>query len=776
MSVDPTTSVSAHHEGETYYFCCTGCQSKFEAAPSDYLTPVQGEAGSGPGIYVCPMCPEVKETQPVPCPSCGMALEKQSPTFDAQIVYTCPMHPEIEQPGPGDCPICGMALEPKSVILDEENPELADMSRRFWIAAALSLPLLILSMGNMISGQFFDRIFSAGTARLIELILATPVVLWCGWPFFQRGWRSIRTMNLNMFTLIALGTGVAYVFSLVATIAPEIFPESFRMANGEVGVYFEAAAVIITLVLLGQVLELRARSRTGAAIRSLLELAPTVAHRLTANGSEEDVFLSDVKTGDRLRVRPGEKIPTDGLVLEGMSDVDESMITGEPIPQQRVAGDPVIGATVNGTGSIVIQATQVGSETVLSQIVGMVSEAQRSRAPIQRLADRVASVFVPTVIAVSIITFVVWWLVGPAPALAFATVNAVAVLIIACPCALGLATPMSVMVGVGKGAREGVLIKDAESLELLQQVDTLVVDKTGTLTIGKPAVQSVRSDIDEHEFVRMAAAVEKLSEHPLGRAIVDYSDSTVLPPVSAFESQTGKGVSGAVEGRHVFVGRWEGNNKWSEEILAHRQTGATVVHVAVDDALVGYIVISDQIKDSTRGAVDYLLSAGVDVVMATGDNIQSATAVAEKLGINRVHAELKPQDKARLIEELKSTGKSVAMAGDGINDAPALALADVGIAMGSGSGIAIESAGLTLLGGDMSGIKRAFRLSRLTMKNIKQNLFFAFAYNILGVPIAAGVLYPVFGLLLSPMIAAAAMSFSSVSVIGNSLRLAKTRL
>ncbi len=782
MTVDRSSEQTTLYLGETYYFCCSGCKTKFEADPEKFLNPAVAapapEDDGTPGTYVCPMCPEVKKSEPGPCPSCGMALEKQSPSLAMATIYTCPMHPTVTQDEPGDCPICGMALEPRNVAIEEDNPELDYMTRRFWIAAALSVPLLIVSMGGMIPGNPITELLGTHGQRFLEVLLATPVVLWCGWPFFQRGYQSVKTGNLNMFTLIALGTGVAYIFSLVATFFPAIFPDSFRMASGEVGVYFEAAAVIITLVLLGQVLELRARSKTGSAIRSLLELAPAVAHRLSEAGVEQDIPLGEVKVGDKLRVKPGEKIPTDGVILDGRSSVDASMVTGESIPNDCGPGDTVIGATVNSTGSFVMQATEVGGNTVLSQIVGLVSDAQRSRAPIQRVADRVAKIFVPAVIAVAVATFIVWWLVGPQPALAFATVNAVAVLIIACPCALGLATPMAVMVGVGRGASEGVLIKDAESLELLQDVDTLVVDKTGTLTKGHPEVTAIHSALPGDDLLQLAASVEKLSEHPLGAAIVRKAVSLGVETFSAddFHSETGSGVTGMVDGKRVFIGAVSDNSRWPEEVALARKKGHTVVGVEVDGEQRGVIAIADQLKPATKEAVAFLRENGVRVVMATGDNSISAHAIADSLGIDEVHAELKPADKAALVESLKKEGRKVAMAGDGINDAPALALADIGIAMGTGAGIAIESAGLTLASGDMRGIQKAFRLSRSTMSNIKQNLFFAFAYNVLGVPIAAGVLYPLFGLLLSPIIAAAAMSFSSVSVIANSLRLARQRL
>jgi len=716
-----------------------------------------------------------------------MALERTIPLAATRTEYTCPMHPEIVRPGPGFCPICGMALEPRTVTAtEEENPELRDMTRRFWITLILTVPLLAIAMVDMLPGMPIEHTLPAGWLPWIELLLATPVVLWGGWPFFQRGWASIVNRSTNMFTLIAMGTGVAYLFSLTATIFPGVFPSSFRDMSGNPPVYFEAAAAIVTLVLLGQVLELRARSRTGAAIRALLDLSPKTA-RILRDGTEQDIPLDQVKPGDRLRVRPGEKIPVDGVVLEGTSTVDESMITGESMPVTKEPRSRVIGATVNATGSFVMRAEHVGSETLLARIVQMVSQAQRSRAPIQRLADRVAAWFVPAVIATALLTFIVWSLFGPQPRLAHALVNAVAVLIIACPCALGLATPMAIMVGTGRGARAGVLIKNAEALEILEKVDTLVFDKTGTLTEGKPIVESVvaASGGNETELVRLAASLEQGSEHPLGSAIVAAAKENNIPMagVSEFQSQPGLGISGKVDGRTVSVGNEKFFQEKSISFDALTQTagdlrhnGQTVVFAAIDGKPAGLIGIADPIKPSTTQALRDLKAAGLRIVMLTGDSRGTAEAVAAKLGIDDFEAEILPDKKSEVVRRLQQEGRTVAMAGDGINDAPALAQADVGIAMGTGADVAMESAGVTLVKGDLVGIVRARKLSQATMRNIRQNLFFAFIYNLLGVPIAAGVLYPFFGLLLSPILAAAAMSFSSVSVITNSLRLRKTEL
>ena len=703
-------------------------------------------------------------------------------------VYTCPMHPNVRDVRNSGCPICGMALEPEGIVVGEEDTsELDDMTRRFWISAIFTVPLAIYAMGDLIPGKPLEGLLPAGWAQWAQFALAVPVVLWGGWPFFQRGARSLRTMNLNMFTLISLGVGVAFIFSLVATALPGIFPHAFRNEAGEVSVYFEAAAVITTLVLLGQVLELRARSATSGAIRALLELTPPTANRIMADGQDEEVSVDDIQAGDRLRVRPGEKVPVDGEVVEGRSNVDESMITGEPIPVEKAAGDPVTGGTVNGTGSFIMAATRVGEDTMLSQIVRMVVEAQRSRAPIQKLADTVAGLFVPVVVLTAIVTFIVWAVFGPHPAMAFAIVNAVAVLIIACPCALGLATPMSIMVATGKGAQSGILIKNAEALETLKKVDTIVVDKTGTLTEGKPRLVTVEpaEGLAEADFLAYAAAIERGSEHPLAQAIVNGAEERGAARLAAsdFESVTGEGAQGRVDGKLLAIG----NAKMMRRVGAfddalkaraesYRREGQTVMFVALDGKPAGLIGVADPIKATTPDAIAALHKAGMKVVMLTGDSQATAEAVARQIGIDEVHADVSPEDKNRIIRELQSQGAIVAMCGDGINDAPALAQADVGIAMGTGTDVAMESAGVTLVKGDLRGVARAQRLSRATMGNIRQNLFFAFVYNSLGVPVAAGVLYPFFGLLLSPIIAAAAMSLSSVSVIANALRLRSVKL
>jgi len=710
------------------------------------------------------------------------------PTGYEGVVYTCPMHPEVRDVRNSGCPICGMALEPEGVATGEEDTsELDDMTRRFWASAAFTLPLFIFAMGEIIPGNPLANLVPAAWSQWLQLLLAAPVVLWGGWPFFERAAQSIRTMNLNMFTLIGLGVAVAFVYSLVATVVPGIFPDTFRGAAGEVAVYYEAAAVITTLVLLGQVLELKARSATSGAIRALLELKPPRAHRINDDGSEDDVTLCALHEGDRLRVKPGEKIPVDGSVDEGHSSIDESMISGESIPVEKCTGDPVIGGTVNGTGGFVMIATKVGSDTLLSKIVTLVAEAQRTRAPIQRLADVVASWFVPIVVTVSIVTFVIWALLGPQPAMAYAIVNSVAVLIIACPCALGLATPMSIMVGTGKGAQNGILIKNAEALETFEKVDTVVVDKTGTLTEGRPELVMITpvDGVSEDELLSLAASIEKASEHPLAAAIVGAAEarSVKLLPHEDFQSVTGQGAHAKVSGRRVSVG----NTRLMQEIGAFeeslangadnfRQEGQTVVFVAVDGQAAGLLGVADPVKETSIKAIEQLHHAGLKVVMLTGDNAVTAHAVARRIGIDQVHADVSPEDKNRVIKELQAGGAVVAMAGDGINDAPALAQADVGIAMGTGTDVAMESAGVTLVKGDLRGVARARALSQATMRNIRQNLFFAFAYNSVGVPVAAGILYPFFGLLLSPMIAAAAMSLSSVSVIGNALRLRHARL
>ncbi len=795
MEVEPKEAAGRHDHGErTYYFCAAPCLEKFRADPGRYL------GGEGPipagrvvgGPYTCPMDPDVRQPKAGPCPKCGMALEPMDPSGGlvplTKTEYVCPMHPEIVKDGPGSCPICGMALEPRTVAIEEPpNPELVGMTRRFWIGLALSFPLIVIAMGELIPGRPIEGWFSPTGQSGLEMALATPVVLWGGWPFFQRGWASLVNRSLNMFTLIAIGTGMAYLYSAVATLAPGVFPDSFRNHGGGVGRYFEAAAVITVLVLLGQVLELRARSRTSQAIKALLGLAPKTARRLRDDGQEEEVPLDEVQPGNRLRIRPGEAIPVDGIVIEGTSAVDESMVTGEAIPVEKQKGDRVTGATVNGTGGLVMRAERVGSETLLAQIVRMVGEAQRSRAPIQRLADTVSGYFVPAVILIAAVTFVTWALIGPPPRMAYALVNAVAVLIIACPCALGLATPMSIMVGTGRGATLGVLIKNAEALELLEKVDTLVLDKTGTLTEGKPRLTAVQPlpGFEAPELLRLAAGLERGSEHPLAAAIVAGAEAQgiTLSETNEFRSITGKGVVGTIAGRSVALG----NRKLFEELsvpageLAQRseplrRKGQTVMWVALEGKPAGLLGVSDPIKESTPEALRLLRADGIRIVMLTGDSRATAEAVARDLGLDEVEAEVLPEQKSDVVKRLRGEGRVVAMAGDGINDAPALAQADVGIAMGTGTDVAMESAGVTLVKGDLRGIVRARRLSRGTMRNIRQNLFFAFIYNALGVPVAAGVLYPFLGLLLSPIIASAAMSFSSVSVIGNALRLRKLSL
>ena len=804
MTVQPEKAAgSFEHDGQAYYFCGTHCLDKFKADPQSFLDQAQpndvrpvsieveptGTRSNDIGLSTCPMHPEVRARKPGPCPKCGMALEPLAPqTAATKIEYTCPMHPQIVRDQPGNCPICGMTLEPRNVSLaDEENPELADMTRRFWVGVVLTVPLLLIAMSDFIPGNPLGRIVSMRVLGWFQFALATPVVLWGGWPFFVRGWRSLVNRSLNMFTLIGLGVAVAYLFSVIAKLFPEIFPLSFRDAAGGVPVYFEAAAAITTLVLLGQVLELRARSQTGAAIKALLGLAPKTARRISEDGSEEDVPLDRVQVGDRLRVRPGEKVPVDGVVIEGASAIDESMVTGESIPVEKHAGDKVIGATVNGTGSFVMRTERVGAETLLSQIVQMVAEAQRSRAPIQKLADVVSGYFVPAVVALAGITFVVWSIWGPEPRMAHGLVNAVAVLIIACPCALGLATPMSIMVATGKAAQSGVLFKNAEAIEIMRKVDTLVVDKTGTLTEGKPKLVSVvtAEGIDEQTLLRLAASLERGSEHPLAAAIVTGAQErgVKLTDANAFASLTGKGVTGEIDNHSVALG----NRALLEDLKIDagelgtkaersRADGQTVMFVAVDGKLAGLIGVADPIKQTTPEAIKQLHEEGIRIVMLTGDSRTTAEAVARKLNIDEVVAEVLPNQKVDAVKKFQAEGKIVAMAGDGINDAPALAQAQVGIAMGTGTDVAMKSAGVTLVKGDLRGIVRARVLSRLTMGNIKQNLFFAFVYNSLGIPIAAGVLYPFFGLLLSPMIAAAAMSFSSVSVIGNALRLRRAQL
>ncbi len=753
MTVDPDTAKHSHaHEGQTYYFCCGGCRAKFAADPAQYLTPI------------------AKPATPPP----------------AGATYTCPMHPEIRQPGPGACPICGMALEPEIVSADDApNPELADMTRRFWIGLALAMPVLALEMGGHLTG--LHQWLGQQTSNWLQLVLATPVVLWAGWPFFERAWTSLETRRLNMFTLIAMGTGVAWLYSIVATLLPGLFPASMRAADGSVAIYFEAAAVITVLVLLGQVLELRAREQTSGAIRALLDLSPKMARRIAPNGSEEDIGLDRVVVGDRLRVRPGERVPVDGEIAEGRSAIDESMVTGESMPVTKAVGEKVIGGTMNQSGGFVMRADKVGRDTMLARIVQMVAEAQRSRAPIQRLADQVSAWFVPAVILAALLAFTAWSIWGPEPRLTYGLIAAVSVLIIACPCALGLATPMSIMVGVGRGAQSGVLIRSAEALERMEKVDTLVVDKTGTLTEGKPSVVAIRTTggIEEGELLRLTASLERSSEHPLAAAIVRSAQQRGLALAVAenFDSPVGKGVRGSVEGRKLVIGNRammveDGIDTSSLEAGAEelRRDGTIAIFVAIEGKAAGVMAIADPVKATTPAAIAALQAAGIRVVMLTGDNATTAKAVAQKLGITEVEAEVLPEAKGRIVERLRQQGRIVAMAGDGVNDAPALAAADVGIAMGTGTDVAMASAGVTLLKGDLNGIVRARQLSAATMANIRQNLFFAFVYNAAGVPIAAGVLYPVLGITLSPVIAAAAMALSSVSVIGNALRLQRVTL
>lgn len=763
MAVDPNNGIASEYDGNRYLFCSEHCRARFQDEPDRYSS-----AGRGHEHHE------------------HVGPEEGVDRAGEMTEYTCPMHPEIRQPGPGACPICGMALEPVMVTADSRpSHELVDMTRRFWVGLALALPVFVLAMGGHLFGWVPDLI-SSSVSAWIQLVLATPVVVWAGWPFFVRGWASVRTRSLNMFTLIAMGTGVAWIYSVVATVAPGVFPDAFRNM-GTVDVYFEAAAVITVLVLLGQVLELRAREQTSGAIKALLNLAPKTARRIRSDGADEEIGLDAVEIGDRLRVRPGERVPVDGTVEDGKSAIDESVVTGESMPVTKTAGDTVIGGTINQTGGLVMRAEKIGRDTMLARIVAMVAEAQRSRAPIQRIADRVAGVFVPTVIAVAVIAFIVWGLVGPDPKLAHALIAAVAVLIIACPCALGLATPMSIMVGVGRGARLGVLIKNAEALERMEKVNTLVVDKTGTLTEGHPAVTDTvaASGFDASEVLRLGAGVERASEHPLAQAVVAAAvDHGVgIPDVEHFDAPAGRGVVGVVEGRTVVVGSAEFLASHRIDVSALdadanrlRADGATAIYLGVDGLAAGIFAIADPVKQTTPAALAALRHEGIDVVMLTGDNRVTAEAVGRRLGIDRVEAEVLPDHKSDVVTRLRDEGRVVAMAGDGVNDAPALAAADVGLAMGGGTDVAMESAGVTLLHGDLTGIVHARELSRMTVANIRQNLFFAFVYNAVGIPIAAGALYPVFGLLLSPMIAAAAMSLSSVSVIGNALRLRTQRL
>lgn len=795
MTVDTNTELKYEYEGRTYYFCSSYCFEKFKNKPEKYLETAEQRISETPkdistcSGYTCPMHPEIKQEKMGSCPECGMTLEPISISLEnTKTEWICPMDPEVVSDKPGSCPKCGMALEPRVVTLQEkENPELIDMSKRFKISMILTIPIVFIAMHHMIPNFSLEHIIGLDLLRIFELVLATPVVIWCGLPFFIRAWNSVINRNPNMFTLIGLGVAVAYVYSLIAVLFPEIFPDSFRESNGKVGVYFEASAVIITLVLLGQVLELKARGKTGAAIRALLRLAPKTARKIDKDGSEKDVQIELVKPGDILRIRPGEKIPVDGIVIEGTSSVDESMITGEPVPVEKQSGDKVIGATINTNGTLLMKAEKVGSDTLLSQIVRMVAEAQRSRAPIQKLADIVAGYFVYIVISVAFITFVLWSLFGPNPRYAYAIINSVAVLIIACPCALGLATPMSIMVAMGKGATAGVLFKNAESIEIMRKVNVLVTDKTGTLTVGKPELVKIipLQGWDENKVLYYAASLAKGSEHPLSNAIVIEAEKRKIKITKAdlFKSITGKGITGHIEGHSISLGNMGllkdfGINaqQYSETAEQMRLDGITVMFLVCDGIITGIIGTSDTIKQTSATAIEQLHKEGIKIIMLTGDSRTTAEAVARKLGIDEVIAEVLPEQKVNEIEKLQNKGFIVAMAGDGINDAPALARAHVGIAMGTGTDVAMESAHITLVKGDLAGIVRARILSRATMKNIKQNLFWAFIYNTIGVPVAAGILYPFFGILLSPMIAAAAMSFSSVSVIGNALRLRAIKL
>lgn len=810
MTVDEATSVRAERDGKAFYFCCDGCRQAFLS--QGVSTQEQGHCCEEKGAsataahncssggatakplstakYFCPMCSGVESDGPGDCPKCGMALERNpawQPPASGKIIYTCPMHPEVQQDHPGNCPKCGMVLEPKTVsAVEEENPELTDMTRRLWIGGALALPVFLLAMAHLIPALRKEAWVMGDGSRWIQFALSTPVVLWAGLPFFKRGWRSLVTWQLNMFTLIAIGVGAAYAFSTAAMLVPGAFPGSSEM-GGKIGIYFEAAAVIVVLVLLGQVLELRARSKTGSALRALLNLAPKTA-RVVQSGEERDLPLEFVQVGAKLRVRPGEKIPVDGVVLEGKTSVDESMITGEPLPVEKGEGDKVTGGTLNTTGSFVMEAEHVGSDTMLARIVQMVADAQRSRAPVQALADKVSGYFVPSVIGVAILTFIACAWFGSEPRFAHAIVNAVAVLIIACPCALGLATPMSVMVGIGRGAQEGVLIRNAEAIEVMEKVTTVVVDKTGTLTEGKPRLTRILSvnGVSEDELLLTAASVEQNSEHPLAAAIVHgaHERGMKLRPVADFASITGAGVIGKIDGRALVVGKLKllrernvTNLESAEQQAAHLQAeGQTVIFAALDGRAAGLLTVSDPIKASTPEAIEQLHRLGLKVIMLTGDNERTANTVAQKLGLDQVEAGVEPQHKYERVQQLRQQGDTVAMAGDGINDAPALAAAHVGIAMGTGTDVAMESAGITLVKGDLRGIVKAITLSRSMMRNIRQNLFFAFIYNAVGIPVAAGVLYPFFGILLSPIIAGAAMSLSSVSVIGNALRLRKAKL
>jgi Cu+-exporting ATPase len=794
MRVSQESRHSYEFENTTYYFCCEGCLNKFTIDPDFYLTKqktnekinIPSVASINAGNYICPMHPDVVSHQADDCPDCGMSLEPAFlPAATSQTDYICPMHPEVVSDQPDDCSICGMALEARTVTIKEDTTELDDMSRRFWISLLLGLPVLFIAMLSDMTRLFAG--VSTFSLFTIELVLTTPIVFWGAQPFFIRGWKSVINRSLNMFSLISLGVGIAWLYSVIALFLPDLFPSTMRMADGTVPVYFESAAIIVVLVLLGQVLELKARSRTNAAIKLLLGLAPNIARLVDDQGNEKDVAIEQIHPGDKLRVRPGEKIPVDGVLKEGSSSVDESMMSGEAIPVLKQVDDTVIGGTVNGKGSFIMQATRVGSETLLARIVQMVSEAQRSRAPIQRLADSISAWFVPIVIMVSVLTFMIWFIFGPEPKVAYAMINAVAVLIIACPCALGLATPISIMVATGRGATSGVLIKNAETLQILEHIDTIVVDKTGTLTEGKPQLINVISEpgVDESDLIKYVASLERNSEHPLSAAIVDAAGGRdiKLSVASEFQSITGKGITGTVEGHQIAIGNQALLNELSidsasliEKGEPLYEEGHSVIFVSIDNKPAGIISIADPIKHTSKEAISALHAEGLQVIMLSGDHRATAENVAKKLDIDKVYAEVLPDQKAAKIKQLQADGHRVAMAGDGINDAPALAQAEVGIAMGSGTDIAMESAGITLIKGDLRGIVRARRLSRATMGNIRQNLFFAFIYNALGVPVAAGILYPVFGILLSPMIAAAAMSLSSVSVIGNALRLSKVDL
>jgi len=785
MKVDPAKAAGKHeHKGKTYYFCSNGCLAKFKADPEKYLTGAASPLAKKGTQYTCPMHPEIVQNGPGSCPKCGMALVPMLPTVPVATEWTCPMHPEIRSPKPGSCPKCGMALVPVGGA-QEDDTELRDMTRRFWVSAVLSVPLVFLAMGPML-GIAHPLGVGPQTRGYLEFLLGTPVVLWGGWPFFHKFWLSLKNRSPNMYTLIGLGVALAYIYSLVAVLAPGLFPSEFREHGERVGTYFEAAAVIVTLVLLGEVMQLRAMGQTGQAIKQLLALAPNTALRISPDGKEAEVPLNEVQVGDRLRIRPGEKIPVDGVCVEGSSNVDESMITGEPVPARKQAGDKLTGATINGKGTLVMRAERIGSETLLSQIVHMVAQAQRTKAPVQRLADLVATYFVEVVVAIAVITALAWWFLGPEPRMVYALVNAVSVLIIACPCAVGLATPISITVAMGQGAINGVLFRSAEAVEKLRDVDTLVVDKTGTLTVGRPELVNFQvQGVEEGEALRLIASLERASEHPLAQAIVKAAESRglALQPVENFKSITGQGVEGTIAGRRVLAGNRRAMDAFggvpqdlAEKADALRAQGKGAMFAAIDGRVAALMAVADPIKDTSADAVKYLRAEGVRLVMLSGDARATAEAVGRELGIDEVVAEVTPEQKIAKIKELQEAGRFVAMAGDGINDAPALAQANVGIAMGTGTDVAIESASVTLVKGDLRAICKSIRLSRATMRNVKQNLFFAFVYNALGIPVAAGVLYPFFGILLSPIFAGAAMAMSSVSVVSNALRLRRVRL